>query len=734
MLESSASSNTHCYLLEVGTEELPASFLSTAPEELQEKVQKFLAEAHLLSNKVSLQPEVTIYSTPRRLAIAIHHLPERQPDSLLMLKGPPVSVGLDANGTPTAAAHGFAKKNNISAEQLRPLTIEGTDYLVYEQQQPGRATPELLAEALPELVLSLTGSHFMRWGNTQARFSRPIRWIVSLWNEQHIPVSIEHIQSGTVSYGHRVLAGPSALSIPSASSYAQVLEQHGFVLVDPARRKAAILEALQQAAARLNGESRPDADLLETVTHLVEWPSVVVGHFDERYLELPPAVLSTVMAAHQKYFSIYKTNESSLLPNFLVVSNGKTAVAAETIRAGNERVLRARFEDARFFFEEDRKQTLEARVDALKGITFQKGLGSLYDKTQRLIPLAEAIANDLCRSDSALSAAIIDHAKRAALLSKTDLVTRMVYELTELQGEVGQRYAELDGEPEEVAQAIADHYFPRYSGAPSPTQPVSRALSLADKADTLVAVFSQQDAKLPTGSKDPLGLRRLGVGALVELMDTPLSWHRILEQAYQGLGTLAQCDWPTTQARCDSFLRQRMENALHWVGGLETTPHEIEAVMDAGNPFENLKQFYERLRKLSQLTATESFHKIYPAANRVDRILAGRTQPLDVLDNVDVSLLQHGSEHDLLNVLLAMRSQPPVHWSDPASVDQLLRNMEALSPWVNALFEHVMVNDPDVAVKANRVELLSVVNGYYYQLARFSKLIAPVELAEMATR
>ncbi|HEY9745601.1 MAG TPA: glycine--tRNA ligase subunit beta, partial [Oculatellaceae cyanobacterium] len=503
------ASEKNQYLLEVGTEELPVEFLQSAPTELADKFKAALDEQGIAYG------EVKVYATPRRLALSVSGLPEVQETRTFKIKGPPVRVALDADGKPTQAGLGFARKAGVDFAQLTQETIEGETYMVLNQTVKGRPGQEILPEILPELVLGLNGSHLMAWGDYTIRFSRPIRWLVSLWNDQHLPVRIGPVQSDTVSQGHRVLSeGP--VQLRSAEEYLDALEQHGAVIADQARRKSLIWQLLQETATSLNGTVQENDDLLETVTMLVESPSIVVGRFEERFLEIPEEVTTTVMTAHQKYFPV-RDKSGKLLPCFMTVSNGRKE-AGETIRHGNEKVVRARLEDARFFFEEDQKIPLEGRLEALKGITFQKGLGSMAEKAERLQKLASQVADTL-GYDAALKA----QTERAARLAKADLVTGMVFEFTELQGVMGRKYATLSGEPEPVADAIFEHYLPRFTGDEVARSQVGIAVSLADKLDTIVAVFSQKNAKLPSGSKDPLGLRRMASGIIQTVLDNQLS-------------------------------------------------------------------------------------------------------------------------------------------------------------------------------------------------------------------
>lgn len=695
---------TNQYLLEIGTEELPAGFLLGAPAELGEKTRQALSEHELPFD------DVQVLVTPRRMALLITGLPEVQAAREQLLKGPPVRIGLNDKGEPTPAAIGFAKKSGIDVSSLKPQIIDGESYLTCLQKIEGRAVQTLLAELLPKVVLSLSGSHFMRWANHEVKFSRPIRWLLSLWNEQHLPLSIGPVSSGTISYGHRVLSdGP--IEINSVSAYADTLEAKGAVIVDQGVRKERIQSALAEAAASLKGVVVENEDLLDTVTMLVEFPSVVTGAFQERFLSVPDEVTTTVMAVHQKYFPV-KNQAGDLLPRFLTVSNGKKS-SAETIRLGNEKVITARFEDARFFFEEDQKIPLAQRIEALKGVTFQKGMGTMYDKTKRLTHLAGIIAKAMGLSGQAIS-----DTERAAQLLKADLVSGMVFEFTELQGVMGQKYAKLQNEPEAVASAIFEHYLPRFNGDAVAKTPVGIATSLADKMDTLVCVFAQENAKLPTGSKDPMGLRRMALGMIETVFQNrlPIDILALLKAAYVGLGSLATLEEKQALSKLSDFMTQRLK--VKWLE--ENIRHDvIDAVLGAvsvQNPLENLLDARERLSVLGALIPNESQLKaIYEPANRIGKILGEKYQDCVLLSDVDVARFVSPTEKALLSALEAV--------VQASAYPALVLALETLQGPVEQFFEAVLINDPDEAIRKNRYNLLSVTQTQYLRIANFGKLV-----------
>jgi glycyl-tRNA synthetase beta chain len=705
-----ASTHRNQYLLEIGTEELPLEFLLSAPTELIDKVKAALDEQGLSYG------DAKVYVTPRRLAFVIQDLPELQEERIFKTKGPPIRVALGADGNPSQAGLGFARKLGVDFSQLVQETIEGETYMVLNQQVKGRPTQEIIAELLPAIVLSLSGSHFMAWGNNTIRFSRPIRWLASLWNNQHLPLSIGPVASGTVSHGHRVMAD-APVQLASVQDYLSLLEKEGAVMADQSQRKALIWKQLQASANDLGGQVLENESLLNTVTMLVEQPSIVVGRFEERFLEIPEEVTTTVMTSHQKYFPV-RDKSGKLMPNFMTVSNGRRE-AAETIRHGNEKVLTARLEDARFFFTEDQKVPLQDRLENLKGITFQKGLGSMYEKTRRLEKLAGqvAIALNYDAGNQKLT-------ERTALLAKADLVTGMVFEFTELQGAMGRKYAKLGGEPDAVAEGIFEHYLPRFTGDMVAQSQVGIAVSLADKIDTIVAVFSQKNAKLPSGSKDPLGLRRMASGIIQTVLENRLSIDllALMSKAYQSLTATAPAtaqfqDEQTTLELVNTFILQRLRGLL-----LEQDNRYdlIDAVLEADKaPLSDIQDILTRLATLKKLTQdTEALKKVYEPAYRIYKILSKNYNASATSGDVGEAHFRDDSEKTLFEQIKALESKQASQ-----SYDELAQALSGLNPAVELFFEKVMVNDPDDTVRKNRYNLLSVLNRFYLKLACFTKLV-----------
>ncbi|MEB3245110.1 MAG: glycine--tRNA ligase subunit beta [Vampirovibrionales bacterium] len=700
----------HTFLLELGTEELPIAFIEAAPQDFR------MALGQLLATKGIESANIVPYAAPRRLAWVVGNLPAHTAAQTIDHKGPPLSVALNAQGSPTPAGLGFAKKLGVPFEAL----AQTDGYLTYTQTVAGQPLQALLREQLPVLVEQLTGSHFMRWQPAEVsafKFSRPIRWVTALWDDAPLNVEIAGCPSGMQSYGLRLL-GDAPIEIPHANAYQETLCRQGGLEPDEAKRREHILlqfskaaEALGGSVATPAGERLHNSPLLDTVTRMNESATVFCGTYDEKFLALPKAVLITVLAAHQKLFAI-ENGDGQLLPRFLGVSNNPRPEAQATIIAGNERVVRARFEDAQFFFETDVKQSLEAYAQKLDGVTFQRGLGTMADKATRLQQLVLPIAKAL-----GLTAEQTQHAQRAAQLCKADLTTLLVREFTELQGEIGGEYARKQGEPEPVCQAIAEQYYPRFAGDFVPKAPVAMALNLADKIDTLVAVFSQKNAKLPTGSKDPLGLRRAasGVLQLIQENDLTVSLTDLFGDAHALLGNMAAVSANEMLALLVPFIEQRAK------ADLKDAHQASHALVEAAcaiyeRPLNRLIAINKTLRHLRPLLAEQkaSLITVIAGATRVARILGETQQASDP----NPALFEADAERALFRTIEAVKTQMDQAKSTEAYIDDLV----TLSQPIDAFFDAVMVNADDPAVKANRLALLGQVQALYHRVAKFSVL------------
>ena len=496
------------YLLELGVEELPYGLIDSLCAQIKENFQKKLEE-----NNASFA-SIETYSTPRRLVFIIDGLQEVQSDIEKTFKGPNLRVAVDENGNFTQAAMGFARKFGADVSELYYIEENGQQYVALKVCEKGKAIDELMPSIVPDCVLKVQGSHFMRWSAFDEKFSRPIRWIVSMLDNKEIPVEITSIKSSKKSRAHRFCPDLNP-EITSVDAYFDIMKNHN-VIVNEDERKTAIVKAVKDLAASINAEVRIEDELLKEVTNIVEWPHPVLGNFDEKYLAIPEPVIVTVMASHQRYFPIYG-KDGKLLNGFITVAN-YIGDDVSNIKNGNERVIKARLDDAIFFYNEDIKRPLIERIDDLAGMTFQKGLGSIKDKVQRIVEISAEIAKRLGyqNDDSKLESIL-----RTALLCKADLTTSLVFEFTELQGVIGAHYAKINKEADSVALGIKEHYYPIVADAQLASSIEGQIVGIADKLDTVCAVFALN--KIPSGSVDPLGARRAAVGILQTIMQKKLS-------------------------------------------------------------------------------------------------------------------------------------------------------------------------------------------------------------------
>ena len=484
------------YLLEIGVEELPYKFITSVKSQLETSFKKFLD-----SNNVGYS-NIEVLTTPRRLTVIVDDIADSQPDSTKIFKGPIKKIAYDENGNLSKAGEGFAKKNGINPEDLY---VDG-DYVYAKVEVKGQSTKTLIAENVQSLVLKLQGSHFMRWSTNEEKFSRPIRWIVSLYNNDELKVNILGIDSSRVTRGHRSYKEEIVINTPD--EYKEKLRK-GYVIVDQDERRNKIIELAKAEAEKIGATTRISDDLLEEVTNICEWPVAVLCNFDEQYLSIPDEVTITVMETHQRYFALFK--DGKLTNNFITIAN-YIGDEFENIKAGNLRVIKARLDDAVFFVKNDTKKKLEEYVEKLKGMTFQKGMGSVYDKTQRIIKISKLLSEELNVPE--------EDVIRTAYLCKADLATNLVFEFTELQGYIGSDYAKLSGENDKVVEGIKEHYFPLNAESEIAKGIEGQIVGIADKIDTICAVFAA--GKKPTGSSDPLGVRRAALGIIKTIIENSL--------------------------------------------------------------------------------------------------------------------------------------------------------------------------------------------------------------------
>lgn len=685
-------------LLEVGTEELPARFLDVALPQLREAAVAQLKELRLSYSGVH------VYGTPRRLALLVEGLPERQADLVREVKGPSRQVAFDADGQPTRAAQGFARSQGVPVEDLQVRETEQGAYVFAVLREAGRPVAEVLVDWLPRLV---TGLHFpksMRWGAGELRFARPIRWLVALLDDQVLPIELERVRAGRVTRGHRFLA-PEPIELDAPTQYVERLRA-AYVLVDASERRQAVLDQVREAAARHGARVIEDPELVAEVANLVEYPAAVVGGFDPAYLQLPREVLITPMREHQRYFPLID-EAGRLLPHFVAISNGPRTDMA-LIRQGNEKVLAARLADARFFYEEDRRQPLAAYVSRLAEVVFQEQLGTVHEKMERIRRLTGWLADAVGADEDSRTAAV-----RAAELAKADLVTQMVYEFPELQGIMGREYALLSGEGDAVAQAIFEHYLPRHAGDELPASLAGSLVSVADKLDTIVGCFGA--GLIPTGSQDPYGLRRqaLGVLRIAAGLSSGFDLERALAQAKEGYGDRLDTDTDVLVGRITEFFQQRLRGLMQEEG----LRHDIvEAVLAVG--FSDVAGSFRRARALAQFSGSEDFDALITAYQRAAN-LAGKGDT----DQVEEGVLGHPAERALYGALQDVAGRVEAALAS-ARYEEVLEHLATLRPHVDRLFEEVLVMAPEPEVRRNRLALLRRLVALCHQVADLGAIVA----------
>ncbi len=684
-------------LFEIGCEELPARFIEPALQSLAEKARELLAEANLPF------ADLKTLGTPRRLTLVIKDLSEKQPDRVEEILGPPKRVAIAEDGSFTPAALGFARKQGVDPSALKIKTTEKGEYLYLEKHIPGRPTSELLPGLLKELLTRISFPKTMRWGSYDFRFARPIRWLLALYGEEVIPLEIAGVKSDRRTYGHRFLA-PEALEIQNVEDYVEKLRK-AYVLVDPQERISRTWEEVLRAAEEVEGTPEEDQDLLYENAHLVEYPFALPGTFPEKYLELPEAVIVTAMREHQRYFAV-RDSKGQLCPHFISVNNNRPR-NPDLLRKGHERVLRARLEDARFYYTRDLQKPLSARITDLQGVIYHALLGTLYEKTERLKALAGFLAEKFCPEKKNLCL-------RAAELAKTDLVTEMVKEFPDLQGEMGRVYALKDGEPEEVAQALYEQYLPRGAEDRLPETPVGTILALAEKVDLLCSFFGVGER--PTGVADPYGLRRAAYGFLKILLHHALSLS-LRETFIFGLWVLKRQGFlrfskEEVLNELLPFIERRLEGELVSQG---FPPDEVRAVLRVGfdDPYEALL----RLKALHQLRQTPDFEALAVGFKRVMNMVKKFEEEFELRPE----LLKEPAEKELWEEFqkVSKRAQPLIQKRDyPGALQSFVELKEYIDRFFDEVF--VMVEEPEI--RTNRLALLQGIASLFLQVADLSEL------------
>ncbi|MHC0062529.1 glycine--tRNA ligase subunit beta [Nostoc sp. UIC 10890] len=711
------------FLLEVGTEELPASFLSDALIQWRERIPQSL-EANSIKGE-----SVQVYGTPRRLAVVIKGLPSQQPDREEEIKGPPAQAAFK-DGQPTGAAAGFAKKQGVELDALSVRPTDKGEFVFVQKRILGRSVAEILTELIPQWIWGLEGKRLMRWGDGDARFSRPIRWLVALLDETVLPLELVNgsktIQSDRISQGHRVLH-PEPVTITQATDYVTDLKS-AYVTVDPEERSNLIKEQVKAVAENLGGYTVIYPDLLAEVTNLVEYPSAVVGKFEPEFLELPTEVITEVMVTHQRYFPVFKPDSSQqeLLPNFITISNADPK-KSDIVAVGNERVIRARLADGRFFYEADLTKPIESFLPQLEKVTFQEELGSVRTKIDRVVKIAEQISTQLELAENQSQ-----KIQRAALLCKADLVTQMVYEFPELQGIMGEKYALASGEDAEVAKAIYQHYLPTGAGDNLPETLTGQIVGLADRLDTLVSIFGL--GLIPTGSSDPFALRR-AANAVVKITwfyNLPINLDNLLAQISTDFAAKYHKDQASLTTALQEFFLQRIRTLLQEEKQIDYDL--VNAVLGENDPeytertLKDLLDVRDRALYLQQIRNDSTLDNIYETVNRSTRLAAQGdldTKQLEPTIVVRPELFQKPSEDALYKALI--ESVPETQAAQQTRNYQLLvAALAKIAPAVSNFFDgpdSVLVMDSDPEVKRNRLHLLGLVRNHARVLADFGAIV-----------
>ena len=661
-------------LFEIGAEEIPAGFMPNILGQLKQLAETKLNDAHLPFESIET------YGTPRRLALIVKGLADASAEISERHKGPSASIAYDADGNATKAAIGFARGKGLDVTDL----VVEDGYIYAETKTTGVPTKDIVSEMLPQLITGLNFPKSMHWGDLDAKFVRPVRWLVALLDDEVIPVEFATVKSGNVTRGHRFL-GADEITIKNAASYVDTLKEN-FVMVDQDARRELISKQLHDMAASKNASIVWDDDLLEEINYLVEWPTALCGGFEESYLALPDAAIITPMKDHQRYFPLVG-QDGKLLPMFLTVRNGSDH-SIEVVQAGNERVLRARLDDAKFFFNEDRKKPLIDRQDGLTKIVFQEGLGNLADKTERLLKLGRVFGEECGLHEDA--AVVLE---RATELAKTDLTTGMVTEFTELQGVMGKEYALLDGESPEVAEAIFEQYLPRFAGDVLPQTEAGKVLSIIDKVDNIVATFSR--GLIPTGSQDPYALRRQTIGILNILLGS--EWNislRPIFKASMELLNVAADKQEELLNQVEEFFTLRLKNIF-----LDReVPHHVIDLLLSNN-------------ELSVADAEGLVNALL--ANRIDEnveLVQAYTRMYNLVKDVEYTgvnsdLLKEDAEKALFEAASKASEASLAAW-EAGDYAAVVAVPVTLVPAINKFFEDVMVMDKDEAIKANRLQLV----------------------------
>lgn len=687
--------STRDLLIEIGTEELPPKALEKLSQAFADGIKNGFEEANVKFN------DLQIYASPRRLAVIFNALEESQPDSDIEKRGPAIKAAFDETGKPSKAAQGFARGCGVEVKALETLTTDKGEWLVFRSQQKGLATSELVVDIVNKSLDKLPIPKRMRWGDSDIEFVRPVHWVVLLFGKEVIKANILGVDSGRDSRGHR-FHHPEVITLQSPDDYVHRLEAPGYVLVDAGVRKEKIRKQAKQAAEKLGGTALIDEDLLQEVTGLVEWPIAVAGDFDKEFLAVPAESLISSMQDHQKYFPVVD-KDNNLLPHFITISNIESKDVAK-VKDGNERVIRPRLGDAKFFWEQDCKNKLESHIDSLNNVVFQKDLGSVCDKSRRVSVIAGAIAKLLNENS--------EHAKRAGLLCKCDLMTEMVNEFPDLQGIMGRYYAEKDGEPGDVAIALDEQYKPRFAGDTLPITRTGQVLSIADKLDTLLGIFAI--GQKPTGEKDPFALRRAALGVLRILIERNLSLDlkEILNIAAKALKNVVDANQAVEEVF--DFMLERLR-VYYTNKDISIDTYDAVAALKPTEPVD----FDQRMIAVNGFRKLPEAESLAAANKRIRNILKKIKGARPT--KIDTSLFKEDAEIKL-NAKLISLSKKVTPMFDQGDYKTALQELACLRDPVDNFFDNVMVMDDDEALKNNRLALLANLSDLFLRAADLSRL------------
>ena len=687
-------------LIELGTEELPPKALLRLSEAFNRGIEEGLAKAGLSHG------ELQGYAAPRRLAVWVRDLAEAQPDKKTERRGPAVQAAFDAEGLPTKALQGFARSCGVAIEALETLETDKGSWLVYRGEEKGQPARELIPAIVQQALDRLPIPKRMRWGDLSAEFVRPVHWLVLLFGDEVIEAEILAVRSGRESRGHR-FHHPEPLYLAEPAAYAPLLETEGRVVAHFGDRREAVRAQVEEAAVALGGKAVIDAALLDEVTAMVEWPVAVAGSFEGRFLDVPSEALISAMKGHQKYFHVVD-DEGALMPHFITVSNIESRDMA-AVRGGNERVIRPRLADAEFFWNQDRKQSLASRREALKSVVFQKALGTLFDKSERIAALAGLIAEQLGGERR--------QGERAGQLAKCDLMTEMVGEFPELQGIMGRYYARNDGEPAAVAEAMDEQYMPRFAGDALPASAVGQAVAIADKLDTLVGIFGI--GQPPTGSKDPFALRRAALGVLRIMIEQrlPLDLSALIDEAIAHYKVAGREFDARLDGEVFDFMMERLR-AYYQEAGISADVFEAVLAVRPTQPFD----FDQRVRAVGAFGELPQAEALAAANKRASNILRKALEAGEqIVESVDTTLLEAAEERQLAERIEAV-SQAVAPALARFDYTQALAEMAALRDSVDAFFDEVMVMAEDEGLRRNRLALLNQLRRLFLEVADVSRL------------